>query len=909
MATAAVARPGQALRTRRDNIAPIGDRKRERDRTGGMDNNGGQALPPPPPTKKRRLDEPHVITKDYILRKFAGRPPSLVLHLHTNYFRLGSQEGSWPYDSPMKFLLADIRRERVPDQMLEELLANNVPFYDGCLIVEVHNHRGASTGKSKRNDSATSGTRYSMHNYNSYVTPSPLVEYPKQAQQEAAEKAEAEKARASNDKGKQQQQQDGPNIATLVLFPTELTRHQEMLILAKTPASQMPRRKMGTDEPTTPQLSLPPTPMAATAGRATPEDNKMCLEPEDLYDFQAEVLLATQPPLLLDTVDGPEAAQKLLESLAHPLHQAAPPSPKTRKRTTAELAADDEKAAEAERRMLVMDERIKVGGSAGATENAGTAAAAFSRFKTLQVVREKLEQQAREKEEQDKQAQKQKDEAAATAARQQKAAQELAEANAAAMKQRQQQAMLRQRQQQQAQAQQQAYQQQQAAHAHPQQNLMAQQQQAMHAAAIAQASPVVRQQTPMMNSSPMMNGNGFTMQPTTTTQGAGSPPRPTSATVPNANTAMQRQVSQQQHASRNATPQMPQATPNMGGLPNRQMSQTPRMPQASPAPGTPASNGMGGLPMQLPAGMSQEQYQMLRAQQMANQQNAMAMQSGSPGQHNLTAEQISNIAQQRAQAHFNHQMTIARNANNPAMAQAIQQRQAAMIRQQNLVQQQRMQMAQNGQSQSPHASMQGTPQMNHAHPQQSDGTQMQMTPQQLQQRQLMQQQQIRQATATLTQLQQQYGSINAIPQQILQSLPPTAQMMVRNHHQKQNAARAQQMAARAQQAQQHGQPVAGSSGGDPEYMQTLRAHQEMLRQQTAAAAAAAQGNGGMAGNMGMNMGMNNQQQQQQQQQQFNNQQGGGGGGGGGNVDPLNHHLQAMHRALQQPPSNSQNGQM
>ena len=862
MATAAVARPGQALRTRRD--IP-GDRKRVT-----MEN--GQ-----PPAKRRRLEEPHVITKDYILRKFAGKPPSLVLHLHANYFKLDSQEGSWPYDSPMKFLLEDIRKERVPHQMLEELLANNVPFYDDCLIVEIHNHR-ASSGKSKRNDSATSGTRYSMHNYNSYVTPSPHVEYPKQAQQEAAEAAEKEKARASNDKGKQQ---DGPIIATLVLFPTEMTRHQEMLILARTPASQMPRRRKGGDEPSTPQLSVPPTPVIGS--RATPEDNKMCLEPQDLYQFQAEVLLATEPPLMLQTVDGPEAAQKLLESLSHPLHQAKPPSPKTRKRTTAELAADDEREAEAERRMLVMDERIKSGGNAGATDNAGTAAGAFSRFKTIQVVREKMEQDKQEKEKEAALAQKQKDEAAAIAAAAQKRAQEAAEQNAAQMKQRQQAAMLRQRQQQQQQAYQQA--QQAAAQAHVPQNLMAQQQ-AMQAA-MAQGSPQVRQQTPMMNSSPMMPANGFPMQPTTS-QSAGSPPRPTSATVPNANAAMQRQISQQQHASRNATPQMPQATPNMGGLPNRQMSQTPRMPQASPAPGTPGVNAMGGLPMQTPAGMSHEQFQMLRQQQLLNQQS---MQSGSPGQQgqmHMSAEQIQHIAN-RQQLQYRQQMMMAQAQGNPQMAQALQARQQAMMRQQAaMTPQQRMQMQmaqQNGQVQNPQAGMQPTPQMNHAQPQQGNGAQMQqMTQQQIQQRQAMQQQNMRTAQTQIAQLQQQYGSIAAVPQPVLQSLPPFTQMVLKSQFQRQKAANAQQMAARAQQAQQHGQAVAGTSGGDPGYMETLRQHQEMLRQQQA-------NNGGMGG---MNM----------VQQQFNNQQQGGGGGA---VDPLDHRIQAMQRALQQ--QNGQGGQM
>ncbi|PPJ51695.1 hypothetical protein CBER1_08756 [Cercospora berteroae] len=872
MATATVARPAQALRQRRDPPRPSVPPKR----TAGMDN------ATEPPGKRRRLDEPHVITRDHILRKFAGKPPSLILHLHPNFFRFESQDGSWPYDSPMKFVLDDIRKERVPHELLEELLLNDVPFYDDCLIVEIHNHR-AATGKSKREDAASNSTRSSMHNYSVYVTPSPYVDYPRLAQQQAVEKVENEKAPAGEDKGKQQ---NGPQIATVVLFPTEMTRHREMLLLAKTPASQMPRKRKGGDEPPTPQLSVPPTPMAATAGRSTPDDNKMCLEPQDFYQFQADVLLATQPPLLLQPVDGPESTQKVLEALSHPLHQASPPSPKTRKRTTAEMAADDEKAAEAERRMLVMDERIKAGANAGAAENTGTAATmGFSRFKTIQVVREKLEQAEREKKEKEHQEQARKRQAEEEAQRQAKAQQEAAEQHQQMLKQRQAAAMMKQRQMQQ----QHAYQQ---AHGHPQQNMLAQQQ-AMHAASMAQASPVVRQQTPMMNSSPMMPANGFPMQPTTS-QGAGSPPRPTSATMSNANAAMQRQVSQQQHPSRNATPQMPQATPNMGGMPNRQMSQTPRIAQGSPAPGTPAANAMGGLPMQTPAGMTQEQFAMLQHQRMVNQHNANAMQSASPGQHatqSMTPEQIQNIAQ-RQSMQMRQQALMQQAQGNPQMAQALAQRQAMMMRQQQaqMIQQQRMQMQQQhgqaGQNSNAHPGMQANAQMNHGHPQQGDGNQAQMTAQQLQHRQQLQQQQFRQAQSVLTRLQQQYGSLGQIPGHVIAQLPQAAQMLLKSTQQRQNAAQAQQMAARAQHASQHGQAVVGTSGGDPEYMQTLRAHQEMLRQQQA----------GMGGNMNMNMGMN--MGMNMANQQFNNQQG-------NNAD-LSQQFQAMQRALAQ---NGQNGQM
>lgn len=881
MATAAVARPNNAptggstsMRTRRD--APRLSIKR------GLDTNGDGG-----PAKKKRFVEPYVRTRQHYIQKFAGQPPSMVVHLHPSHFKIEGQEGSFPHDSPMRVFLQHLRHESVPHEMMEELLASNTPFYDGCLIVELHDHRN-TTGKNRvrRQDSVGNNARASMHKYSSYVTPSPLAPYPPKAA-EQHDSADAEDVSTSNDQ--RNREQGGPKIMTLVLQPTELSRHAEMLILANTPASVMKASKRhaetpSTAQPPTPRLSVPATPLLPGSPG---QEGKMCLEGDDMYRFQAEVLLSTEPPLLLEVYDGHEA----LDALAHPLHNAAPPSPRTRKRTTAELAADDAQAAEAERRMLIMDERNKPSARSGAGVNSGdnggaAATLGFTRFKTLAMVREKQEDLERHKKEEEAQAaiQRRQQEEANAAALQREATSR--ENQRKMMAGRAQNAREHARIQQQAQAQAMAQQ----SHGHPNANGMMMNQNFQQPQMMAQASPAPRNNTPMQ-SSPMVQQNGVPLARTTSQQ-AGSPPRPTSA-VQNPN-LMAQQLSQQQHANRISTPHMQHGTPNMTNvMPGRQLSQTPRLPHGSPAPGTP---GAAGMTMQTPGqtGMTPEQMAMFQA---AQRQMALQGQAGSPPQvANMTPEQIQNIRQQhhaRQQAMQMQQaqaQAAAQQGNDPRFAAAIAQRQAMMLQQsQQQVLRQRMLAQQQGMGQGQqHANMghAGSPQVGrpnmsaHGHPQGQQGGDMNGNAgqQQQQQQQMTQEQQVarnnalRAAQVQLGQLGQQYGGIMNIPQNIIQNLPPAAQMVLRQQHSRAQAQRTQAMAIKAQQAQNGGQQVAGNSAANPEYMATLREHQQLLAMQ--------QAQGGM--NMGGGNGLAQFGRGQQQ----------------GNGDHLGQHMQAFQQSLQ-----------
>lgn len=86
-----------------------------------------------------------------LLQRYGNSPPSLTLHLYPTHFRFGHQPGLFLRDSPGWSFLACLRDQRLPEDLREVLGGPrfakgdlSIPFYDGCLIVELHDHRKAS---------------------------------------------------------------------------------------------------------------------------------------------------------------------------------------------------------------------------------------------------------------------------------------------------------------------------------------------------------------------------------------------------------------------------------------------------------------------------------------------------------------------------------------------------------------------------------------------------------------------------------------------------------------------------------------------------------------------------------------------------------------------------------------------
>ena len=944
MATAQVARTGQTPR-RRDPPRPSATKRAA----------PTEAAAPEQAVKKRKLSEPYVRSSQYILRKHKGKPASMTIHLHPSHFRFENQDGSFAYDSPMRFVLEHIQTSTVPHEILEELLSAKVQFYDGCLIVEVHNHRGAAGKKQSPRDKNADKEKFSMHNYNEHITPSPYAPYPSKAQA-AAEAQQQEKANNTTPERPKGKEKDGPSVTTVVLHPTEQTKHAEIMILARTPISEL-RNKKKPGESTTPgasdatgQQSAPLTPGGSTSAQS----EKMCMDQNELYSFQADTLVTTEPPLYLEPARDGDEAQAVLSLLENPLHCGKPPSPRERKRTTAEVAADDAQAAEAERRMLIMDERIKpsartANGASTSDNQSAAASLGFSRFKTIEMVRQNHEKAEREKKEEEARLAVEKRQFEEQAATQQKLLQQKQRESMIYQKQQQaqqqrqmaaqQQAdMLRQQQMQAQQAQQQAQQQQQQAnmmqnHGHPGQNNMMQNQQAnfQHPQiAGVQGSPIPRQQsqTPMMQSSPMVQQGGFPMVSQASNTGAGSPARPASATRQHPGVAMARNASQQAPGSRNHTPQMVN-TPSMAqAMPGRQLSQTPRLQPGSPDVGT--SQTPNGMMMQGGGQMNQNltpaQIAMLTTQRELNAGQGMPngqMPAGNPAsmtpEHILFAQQMAKL--QQAFQHFQRQWQEQSSIGNIEHAQKMKDQALQLQRKMHQMKAsmaQRQQMA--GNASSPGVNMQQqTPQMGHAHPghQQQNQQQMQQM-QQMQAMQAMQQQQQQQQQGNMQDMngmsaqQQQQNQVQAreqfalrhqqgqlqlnalfkqhngqVPPHIIAALPPWLKQMLHQQQQKQQQVRAQAQ-ARMQSGQHQQQQMQPQQGGGVVGNEQYVAHLQRMQNQLGMQMGQPQQQQTPGGSMNMAMNMNNMQQfgNQQQQQQ---QQG---------QDPLNAPFAAMANALQ-----------
>lgn len=78
-----------------------------------------------------------VKSTSHILKKYKGSSPSFTIHLHPTHFRFDQQDGSFSYNSEMKFTIEHIKAGTVPHDMVEELLKGGVQFYEGRLPVTV----------------------------------------------------------------------------------------------------------------------------------------------------------------------------------------------------------------------------------------------------------------------------------------------------------------------------------------------------------------------------------------------------------------------------------------------------------------------------------------------------------------------------------------------------------------------------------------------------------------------------------------------------------------------------------------------------------------------------------------------------------------------------------------------------
>ena len=695
----------------------------------------------------------HLLTSDpvpsgaYILKKYRGNPPSLIVHLHPMHFRFDQQDGSFSYQSEMRVFIEHLQKGTIPHDMLEEFRKANVKFYDGWLIVRVVDHKSVAKTAATTGMEAEDDKPFSIHNYNTFITPSPYVPYPKQAsihkspvmKQENGvssdkqtngehpssstvngEPGSDDSVRPSSRPGKPQ-----PRVFHVALRPTTMSKHMDLMLASMDldPKATLNRKQSQiftsarTPGSSTGAMVAPLSLDAATAGEKgqASKKRKLRIAPDQMIYFERSVINHTAPPLDLSLVNSLEEAELKMLSHRDSMHDQEPPSPKSRKRTVAELAADDALAKEQERFMLVMAERD--GGVAGANAGVvdGQAAAAmfqpdFGKFNTIQQIKfqaaekQKREEERRMHDDANKRLQEEERKRHQEAMRlqQQQAAQQAQQAERArqAMEQRKsalQAAAAAQQQQQQLQMQQQMQAQQaQQAQANAQQmsqlsgvppNMQNQIRQGQ-----SMSSPVMRQSTPHGNSSPIVN-NGQPQAVPMATQGSqqgmsGSPGRPGSAMQHGHPGAAMTRGPSNQGPSRNGTPQLPHNTPAMRQATPVMRQGTPaqRLSQASPHPGmmapTPqmAQAQMMAPGQQMPNGMHypQNAAQLAAMQQRHNAMQQQAMQNGMmAGNPQLAQAQMAHLqAQRHANADQQAAILQQRQRNAQAAAQQAQMQQA-----------------------------------------------------------------------------------------------------------------------------------------------------------------------------------------------------------------------------------------
>ncbi|KAJ4373253.1 hypothetical protein N0V83_003547 [Neocucurbitaria cava] len=825
----ATARPPQALRLRRESQRP--GVARTVTRPANMEDEGVKQ-------ETRR----YVYKQEDILAKHKGKPPSLRVHLHPKHFRINDSQETLSYASPMRELLQAIRDKVVPHNMTEDLYAIDTPWYDNCLIVEVHDYR--SSGVKPKDDTNSTGdggtSAFSIHNYNNFITPSPFAPFPSSKptakpapvdaqSKDVGNKEDKENMPAPGQNGALQKQPARAKVTTVVLFPTPQSHLTDIQLLTTTPMPDMATLKRmqaagrAAGMPPTPMTGVPPTPTFPTG--PSPKRQKMVLDDSNVHEFEAELYNATCPKLYLEPTKSFGESLALMEALTHPNNQNPAPARKARKRTTAELAADEADAATLQRFMLAGDEQqaTMAATASGNDEGAVRAAAnsqTFSRFKTLATIKANHEEAERRKKEEDARIAQAKRQAQVEAEAQKRRDMETNRQQAELLERQQQQQQLMRQQAQQAQLQQNQTQQNEALRAatHAQQMsnaaAAAQMAQTPQSATQPQFSPVVRQQTPMTaaTASPHVSGQashpmgGTPMVATASNHAIASPARPPSTV---SHHPMARTVSQQQNVSRTGTPQMVQGTPVMNSvMPNRNMTPTPsRMSQSSPSM---AMQGQTPMMVQTPQpgqNMTPEAMQQLQTQQRMQQlrMQQQMQQSMSPGNG-----QLQQLAIQKATMHI-QQQGVPQGQNAQAYRQQLAQQYLRQLTQQG--QQQHQQAQQAMQNMSPQG---GIPQGG----MQPQGMNMaNMTIQQMRQH-------YNQRKANLLQT---YGGQN-VPAQYIQQMQQLELAIKTREQQAQQAQQQQMLQQQMNAGQMPGQMNGMQNGQNPMQMQQ---YQQMLQQQRA----------------------------------------------------------------------------
>ncbi|KAK9332140.1 Spt20 family-domain-containing protein [Lipomyces starkeyi] len=82
-------------------------------------------------------------TSEEILQKYKCFPPSIEFHMHPTHYRFGNQDAIIPKNSPLiKNFLELVELEQIPPAAVEVFKEAGVQYYEGCIILQIYDHRG-----------------------------------------------------------------------------------------------------------------------------------------------------------------------------------------------------------------------------------------------------------------------------------------------------------------------------------------------------------------------------------------------------------------------------------------------------------------------------------------------------------------------------------------------------------------------------------------------------------------------------------------------------------------------------------------------------------------------------------------------------------------------------------------------
>ncbi|KAJ1974507.1 Transcription factor spt20 [Dimargaris verticillata] len=234
-----------------------------------------------------------------LVRQYQGQPPSATLHIHSNHFRFDHQDGVFLLSSPMRFFLDFVRDGIIPVDLLDVFYEANAPFYQGGLIIEIHDHRLIDRR----------GRKPELPIDDPHAT-SALVLF-----EGGSPDLTGVKPLPSHGSVPKPLPTTQPRIVRKVLFPSQSTVWADFCLLNQT---------------------LPRT-----------------MTEEQVLELESKVLLATEEPLCLDPSFQ---VSRVSNAIEHASYQGLPPR-KRRKFNSTELEAEEAARKENENLMLTMDDR------------------------------------------------------------------------------------------------------------------------------------------------------------------------------------------------------------------------------------------------------------------------------------------------------------------------------------------------------------------------------------------------------------------------------------------------------------------------------------------------------------------------------------------------------------------------